>query len=88
MAERINPYTALQREVQQFIAKIWNRRKTALFSTHVSDWARGEMDAAEKLGYSLVLTRNGTEITVHAVKRVEYHEVPYQVRPGHIEGAL
>jgi len=88
MAERLNPYTALQREVQQFIANLWHRRKTALFSFTVSEWARGEMDAAEKLGYSLVLTRTGSEITVHAVKKITAYDVPYQARPNHIEGAL
>jgi hypothetical protein len=87
-SERVNPYTALQREVAQFISDIWRRRKTALFTVDVSDWARGQMEAADKLGYSLVLTRNGNTITVHAVKSVRTSDVPYQVRPNHIEGSL
>jgi hypothetical protein len=87
-SERVNPYTALQREVAQFISNIWLRPKTALFTFDVSDWARGQMDAADKLGYSLAITRNGNTITVHAVKKVSVGDVPYQVRPGHIEGSL
>lgn len=87
-AKRENPYTLLQREVQQFIDKIWHRRKTALFSVDVNDWARGQMDAAESLGHTLVLTRRGGTITVHAVRRISTYDVPYAVRPDHIEGAL
>ena len=88
MRERMNPYTRLQQEVAQFIADIWDRRKTALFSININDWARGQMNAAERLGYSFVLTRNGNEITVHAVKAVRTSDAPYQVRPNHIEGTL
>lgn len=88
MSQRINPYTRLKDDVAQFVARIWHRPKTSLFTVDVSDWARGQMDAAERLGYSLVLTRNGTALTVHAVKKINVYDVPYEVRPHHIEGAL
>ena len=87
-AKRENPYTLLQRDVRQFIDNIWRRRKTALFSVDVSDWARGQMDAAESLGHTLVLTPRGGTITVQAVPRISTYDVPYAVRPNHIEGAL
>lgn len=86
--ERTNPYTRLQDEVRQFVSNIWHRRKTALFHVTVNDWAKGQMDAADSLGYSLVLTRKGNDITVHAVKKITTSDVPYNVRPNHIEGAL
>lgn len=88
MRERVTPYTALQREMQQFIAKIWHRRKTALFSFNPSAYALGQMDAAEKLGCSFVVTRSGEAITIHAVNKITVCDVPYSVRPDHIEGAL
>ena len=76
MSIRISPYTRLQRDVTQFVANLWTRRKTALFTFTVSDWARGQMDAAETLGYTLAVTRSGNEITVHAVKKISVYDVP------------
>lgn len=87
-ASRPNPYTRLRDEVAQFVSNVWRRRKTALFTVDVSDWARGKMQAAEDLGYTLAVTRTGNTLTVHAVKKITPTDVPYNVRPSHIEGAL
>jgi membrane protein YdbS with pleckstrin-like domain len=86
MAKPISPYVRLQRIAMQFVADFWHRRRTPMVTIQMSDWTRGRLTAAQAFDQVLVCTIEGAEMTIHAVPRLRASDVPYEIRPGHLEG--